>query len=201
MPTYRLPVRLQAPVAGQCVNVWHIRTVTTPLLSSELQAAVNAIRGFYTSLVTLIPSGTAISADFALNNVDNTDQVVSWAALNATGTGNLLPPHLAVCLTWKTSQRTRRARGRTFLGPLVVGTNDSTGTPAQTNLDQITAAANTLISASTAGNGWAIGVWGLVDPAPKGQTKGLNLLPHMHRDITGVTIRDQFAVLRSRRPR
>ena len=201
MPVYRLPVTTVDPRAGTCVNVWHIRTVAADQTGvTPLQGAVDAIRAFYASRIADFPSGNKITADFAVEMTDQTDAAVTWAPITATGAGFAAPPHLAVSIGWKTGTRARRARGRTFFGPTIVNNIDSDGTLNNTFKTNLETSCTTLVNASKLDNGWSIGVWGLVDPAPKGQTTGLNLLPHEHRDITGFAISDKWAVMRSRRP-
>jgi len=200
LAVYRLPVTVNAPVAGKCMNVWHIRTTSNEFLPAELSNAVAAVKAFYGSIALLYPTGTSITADFAVDVENETDKPVSFGTVAGSGAGNLLAPHLAVCVSWKTGTRARRARGRTFLGPFISAVSDATGTVGDGNITQISNAANTLIGASQADNGWAVAVWGLQDPAPKGYAGNPADLPHVARDITGFAIADKFAVMRSRRP-
>lgn len=89
--------------------------------------------------------------------------------------------------------------GRTFIGPLATTCMESDGTVTATALAAIGDNARILSDASQSGtNGWAIGVWGLAQKAPKGTTD-YAALPHVHRDVIGYKIRDRFGVLRSRR--
>jgi hypothetical protein len=105
---------------------------------------------------------------------------------------------LCVCVTWRTTLVARRGTGRTFLGPLAGGSMSADGTPDDTILANVRTRSQALVDASRSDNGYAIGVyglespWGGVGPAPSDT-------PRVLRDIIGYRIRDQFAVLRSRR--
>lgn len=120
-----------------------------------------------------------------LNSFNITD-----ASNNGAGNTNLLPPSNQICVSWKTDGVVagRRVRGRTFLGPLALSAAEGNGTP--------TAAA--LVSANAFGT--AMGNAGLSDvrhviwhrPTAAGNDGS-------HHDIAEFTIRDKFAVLRSRR--
>jgi hypothetical protein len=119
----------------------------------------------------------------------------------STGTGQPLPPHDSVVVSWRTELRARRGMGRTFIGPLTDAAQGSDGTPFATFLSDLVTAGNTLLEASEADTaGWAVGVWGLQSPGEYDQFG--RLIPgqaHVHRDCTSFKIRDKFAVLRSRR--
>jgi hypothetical protein len=191
--------------AGRCINSWHIRTgnlVTTE--SAAVNNAAAAINAFYTALKALFPStsGQAWKADFAVNVEDATDvsiDVAKWPVVLCTGGALLAPPHLAACVSWKTSIRARRGRGRTFLGPFVTSTLEDDGTIRPATVTAINSAATALVNASLTDNDWAIGVWGLQDPAPKDYQGDYNDLPHVIRDVVGYQLQDKWAVMRSRR--
>lgn len=192
--------------AGRVINSWHIRTGN--LVTTE-QAAVNgaasAVRVFMQNMAALYPSSTAgsMKADFAVNVETGEDLPISTSTFSPVifaGGANAAPPHLAICVNWKTSIRGRRARGRTFLGPLVSSCIQTDGTVVDATLTSLGTAAQTLVNSSLTDNDWAIGVWGLENPAPKGFQGDYSALPHVIRDITGYSISDKFAVMRSRRP-
>ena len=202
MPVYQMPVRITDARAGTCINSWHIRTVGSGGgATSDVQLAANAIRDFYNSLAGYYPTGTPIKADFAVDVESKADVPITWAALAGIGTGNVAPPHLAVCISWKTSARARRARGRTFLGPLVSAVLDTDGTVLTGALTNIGNAAQALVNASLVDNGWGVAIWGQQDAAAPKFQGDRSLLPHVARDIQGYAIQDKFAVMRSRRPR
>lgn len=201
MPIYRLPVTITDPRAGVCTNVWHVRTVGSGGgATSDLQGAATSLRSFYNSMVGFWPVGNSITADFAVDVQAASDAPVTWAAIAGTGAGNVAPPHLAVCITWKTSIRARRGRGRTFLGPMVGALIGPDGTITDANLTTLRTAAQNLINDSLVDNGWAISIWGQETAAPKGFTGDRADLPHVGRDIQSYSIADKWAVMRSRRP-
>lgn len=201
MPVYRIPVTTTDPRAGKCVNVWHMRTAEdSPVGYAALQNGVDALRTFYGALATMFPTGNTVLADFAVDVESNKDRPLTWTAVTGSGGTTVAPPHLAVCVSWKTSTRARRARGRTFLGPLGGQTIEGDGTVLTGTLTQVKTAAAALISSSMTDNGWALGVWGLAEPAPAGYTGSTSGLPHQLRDFTGHAVQDKFAVMRSRRP-
>lgn len=192
--------------AGRVVNVFHVRTGN--LVTTE-QAAVNgaasALRAFMQTMAAYYPSLTAgsMKCDFAVNVQTGEDLPIStstFAPVIFAGGAVAAPPHLAICVNWKTSIRGRRARGRSFLGPLVQSTEQADGSVVDTVLTTLGTAAQTLINASLVDNDWALGVWGLENPAPKDYAGDYSDLPHVIRDFTGYSISDKFAVMRSRRP-
>ena len=202
MPVHRFPVTITDARAGVCTNVWHIRTAP---IASDLQANINAaaaaIRAFYASQVTQLPSGTTVKGDFATDVVESTDVPVTFATVTGTSAGNVAPPHLAICISWKTSIRGRRARGRTFLGPLHASVLDTDGTVATAVQNAVRTEANNLVTASMVDNGWAVAIWGQENAMPKADAASRAAAPHVARDIIGATVNDRFAVMRSRRPR
>lgn len=209
MSLFRVPIEISyTDAGGPGVNVWAVRT-TGPgdaLNQDQLEDAVAGIHAFYqflrdngTAPSNLWASGTT----FALGTIVERDTDEEWDApwtdiVCSTGTGDL-PPHLAVCVSWRTSVRARRGMGRTFLGPLNSGALETNGSLAPGVLTMVNSAASTLISASIAGSGWAIGVYGQESKIPGATPEDRRNAPHVHRDITNHQVRDQFAVLRSRR--
>lgn len=207
MGVWRMNVYCDMPGgAGRVVNSWHIRTgnlVTTE--SAAVNNAAAALRAFYTALGALYPStsGQAWKADFAVNVEDQSDVAIDpakWPNVLCTGGALLAPPHLSACISWKTGIRARRGRGRTFLGSFVTSTLEDDGTIRPATITTINAAATALVNSSLTDNDWALGVWGLQDPAPKDYPGDYNDLPHVIRDFTGYVLQDKWAVMRSRRP-
>jgi len=192
--------------AGRCINTWHVRTGNLiPTEQAAINSAASALRSFYGTVANLCPSLPAATwrCDFAVNVQDQTDLPVSqtsFAPVATAGGAIWAPPHLAICVSWKTSIRARRGRGRSFLGPLTGGQMQSDGTVLDASLTTLTTAATTLVNASLTDNDWALGVWGLENPAPPGFGGDYNDLPHVIRDFTGFSMQDKFAVMRSRRP-
>jgi hypothetical protein len=205
MSIWRFPVTVTAPFAGKCNNTFHIRTghlITTEAVA--LQAAADALRTWYTAVLSCFEPGTTIAADGGVNVEDQSDQSVTWATITNGGGTVSTAPVLAICTSWKTASRSRRGRGRTFLGPLDAGCVQNDGTIDPAKLTLVKAANTVLVNASLVDNDWAIGVYGLENPAPKpppGQPPvDPSTLPHVLRDFTGHAVQDKFAVMRSRRP-
>lgn len=180
------------------LNVWSVR-VTDGQVSEGLAGALAALHTFYDSLRdSFAPGGTITLGDVTDRETQEIVPVASWAPVLSAST-SAAAPALQVCFSWRTSLAARRGMGRTFIGPLSSQVVQSDGTIVETVLADYRAWAQTLIDDSAGNiNGWAIGVWGLQSKAPSG-TVDYASLPHVHRDIVAVRIRDQFAVLRSRR--
>lgn len=199
MPLYRATMVLTYPRPGSPgANVWHFRTAgTTPSDAPARNEAVAAIESFYTDI---IGSGSEFFAPGLRGRMTQAIEVNTQEAFDVDAQfdadpegPNLTPDVLALVVGWKTSSATRRGRGRTFLGPLETTVLDVDGTPTAGALSQVSTAAQNLVDASTAGGGWAVGIYGLQNAG------GGSTAPHVLRDITGFKVRDQFAVLRSRR--
>jgi hypothetical protein len=207
MAVYRVPVQITWTGSGSPgVNVWSVRTVNEVVQNPDLDLneAVTALDAFYGKLTAYYPPGmkTTIGPDIlergSLTDFSQTAKVRSSTA--SVGSLNL-PPANQVVVGWKTTLRARRGMGRTFIGPLLNSAQESDGTLSSTFLAALDAAVAALVNDSkSTTNGWAIGVWGLQN---KGQYDANGqLIPgqaRIHRDIVSYKIRDQFAVLRSRR--
>lgn len=190
MALFKLPVTVTyAQNGGPGANVWHLRVNTTPPIpAGDVDSISTWVKTFYTSLASLYLTTTKISFDGTFTTVDDpSPSTVAGTPWTVTGTGasGSMPTSQAIVVGWRTSLATRSGHGRTFLGPLWVNALDPDGTPKDTVLATVRAAAATLISSSSgAGNG-ALGVY-----SPK---------DHVLRDFTGAVVHDTFAVLRSRR--
>lgn len=207
MAVWRMNVFSDMPGgAGRCINSWHIRTgnlITTE--AAAVNSAAQSLRKLYVAIANYNPSTTGAQwkTDFAVNVQTGEDIAIDqtkFAPVTVSGGASIAPPHLAICISWKTSIRARRGRGRTFVGPLVLGSLQTDGSVVDATLTTLTTAGNTLVSESLTDNDWAFGVWGLENPAPKDYAGDYNDLPHVIRDFTGFSIQDKFAVMRSRRP-
>jgi hypothetical protein len=108
----------------------------------------------------------------------------AWS-IGAGGGGNVLPPANCIVVGWRTSGGGRRGRGRTFLGPLDSILLEANGGVVDLELTAIRDAAAALVDASDSFNDGALGVF-----SPTG---------NLFRDFVSSAVRDQFAVLRSRR--
>lgn len=197
MAVFRIPVTLTWTGSGSPgVNVFHLRTTEssgTPGNSLIIEDGLDVLQTFITAVYNQVgAAGLTWSMGESITDVV-TQEDMSQAARTGTGggSGNLAPPALAVCVSWKTSLAARRGRGRTFIGPLTAGCMDSTGTPLNSDLTALRTAVSNFVTASNAIAGGSFAVYGQESP----------LLPDakVARDITSGSIRDQFAVLRSRR--
>lgn len=203
MSVFRLPVKIAAPNASASVNVWHLRSGTwdVPAIdNAALTAGVQRIRALYLAIAAYYPAGTTVTSEGPINVSSGEAPAAAFAPVTGTGTGGSLPPHLACCVSWKTSSRTRRGTGRTFFGPLVTGWLETDGTITNAVLANMRTNVASLVTDSGAANSWAIGVYGQQDAMPGAPAEARQLAPHVFRDITSSTIRDTFAVMRSRRP-
>lgn len=167
-------------------NVWHFRTTGTP--NTEPDVLMGYIRTFYDAVKGTLAAGVTIRFPTEATVLDTPPTFFPLAALTdvaATGSGSL-PPQDAIVVGWKTSNATRRGRGRTFLGPLAsTGATDSDGSPVAARITTIQNAANALVTSSTSFGNGAIGVYSQLD--------------NQLRDVTSARVRDVYAVLRSRR--
>lgn len=199
MPVYRLPVTLTWDDPGSPgVNVWHLRTTGGAGDAADRQSAVDSIHEFYGDLATA-GSGRpfrhelVITADAVTDVEDQEQSPVDWLQFNVTNSTADAPMVCQLCVSWKTSSVSRRGRGRTFIGPLSREVEDTNGTPTPGAVTTLQNAATALAERNDNINGWAVGVYGL-QTAGGGPTS-----PHVLRDITAATVRDTFAILRSRR--
>jgi hypothetical protein len=148
-----------------------------------------------TAAVGMFETTTAFTADTFVDTIDpvtgvitGSDDYAGFVIAGTQGTG-YMPPANQVCVTWITAAivNGRRVRGRTFLGPLSSGQMDSTGTPTGPALTHAAAFATAWTDAGLTDTSTC--VW----HRPVGGTGGSD-----HTILTG-SVRDKFAVLRSRR--
>jgi len=192
MPIYRLPVRIVDPVlGGDGVNIFHVRTGGGIGETATLNRAVGWLEDFYNAMVPVFSSNTdfffdGVATEIATEAPGVNDDLDTWTT-GGTGTSIPLPAANCIVVGWKTTLATRSGRGRTFLGPMASATAESNGTVTAAALSTIRTAASAMVDASTAADpdGVALGVWSPTD--------------QLLRDFTGSTVRDKFAVLRSRR--
>jgi hypothetical protein len=194
---YRVPIEITWPGPGSPgANVWHVRVDGVD--AGLLQTAVGALNTFYSAIINEYANGTTVSLGEVVDVQERTYASPSWTAIPPSAAAGAAPPHLAVVVSWRTSLARRRGMGRTFLGPLAFGGIEDDGTPNDLGLSLIRTAAQDLLDASTGGGGWAVGVWGLDTSVPEG-LEDTETQPHVLRDYIDFRVRDQFAVLRSRR--
>jgi hypothetical protein len=203
MSVFRVPVSLEFPGTGSPgVNVWSVRTVSGTVAIDELDAALDALQVFYDSIRLLAPNGwkATIGPDI-VERTTSEDHSQAPRVISSVSSGSFLPQANQIVVSWRTSLRARRGMGRTFIGPLRADQADVDGTPTAGAIGAVQSAANTLVSASLSNAfGWAVGVWGLQNPGSyDAQGRLIPGQPHVHRDTTSAKVKDQFAVLRSRR--
>lgn len=199
MSDYRFPVSISGPAGGPFINVWHIHLADAQSTVQNIQTRVSAIRAFYASCATnvsgvgsILAPNMTVSAEFVTDVSSQAQFAISWAALNTGAYGQVAPTRLALAVNWKTGTAARRARGRTFVGPLQTQVTSDFGVPPASVVTKLKAAADQLVSSSLNDDSGAIGVWGLV--TPKGQPTD----PHVLRDVTAATVKQKFATLRTR---
>lgn len=204
MAIVRVPVELSwSGSGGPGVNVFHIRSSPTGGILPP-GSPLEILHAFYAALGV---SGEGTQGFMAPGWRANVGEMVDVATgevvspLNPDGTNQFpevvgrssdsaLPPSQQVCISWKTAQSGRRARGRTFVGPLSLRALEGNGTPSDECLSAFRAAAADLVSDSAADLNGAIVVYG---------RQAVGSEARVGRDVTGFTVRNQFAVLRSRR--
>ena len=189
MGIYHYTVDLSWNGAGSPgVNVWDIRQQALDP-TSELALAVDAIDAFYASVVSsglIYPDGyRATGRNEAIEVNSSQIEAVPGFVHNQSGAGSDFSGLNQMIATIRTSSATRRGRGRKYIGPVAAETLDSDGTPTTGALSALQTACTNLVTASTANNGWAVGVYSSVDG--------------LFRDMVQMTARNYFASMRSRR--
>lgn len=175
---------------GPGMNVWNVRIADDPIggVEDQQENASLALKNFYTGISGLFPTSYRATFNGELIDVATKEigTISSWTVAG-TSSGSGYGPTLAqLILTLRTSNASRRGRGRKFIGPCIAGAVEADGTPASGPLNTLQTAATALLNASQGSvNGWAIGVRSGVD--------------NLHRDVTAIQARDYFASLRSRR--
>ena len=197
MAVYRIPIELRnGSFPSPMANVWHGRADSSGAIFDPAQAAgtmLGELQTFYGQCVQMLAAGTTVHFPTEIVDVDTKEetpiQPINPIAATAT---TIAPKGLSICISWRTSLRARRGRGRTFLGPLSGNfLENSTGAPYAGFRSALQTAVDDLLEASSGVNGWALGVYGqeqpLVDTA------------HVLRDFTQGVVSDEFTLLRSRR--
>jgi len=178
-----------AVLGGTGTNTWHLRTIGPDAGAPDLiDDLMGIVKQMYDTCNALFAGGTTIRWDGQSAGVgpdeDHYFEGTAWNIFSA-GVGDSLPPATALCLNWRGESGDRSRRGRTFLGPISASANDSTGTPNPTLLTTVRGAAAALVGSSLSDANGAVGVWS--------RQEGV------FRDFAASSVKDQFAVLRSRR--
>lgn len=160
------------------------------LSSSQATAAADRLRNFFFAQAGLLPSTCSVNFAATAQVFDVAGVLIDEVALSpvpsaviGTATGAYSGATGAV-INWITGEISggRRVRGRTFMVPLAAG-YDTAGSLAAATITTITNAANAL----------ANGVPGIIVHQALGDGGGRESL------ITGATVPDRAAILRSRR--
>lgn len=190
MPTYRTTITLDHPaLGGTGTNTWHCRT-TSDVVSDdpELAGLTGMLEDFYGNMEAVLAGSTVIRFNGEWTRVGGTGTIDNsqdpWT-VTVGGAVDCMPPANSVVIGWRTSAAGRTAKGRTFLGPMDSGAAQGNGTVDDTILNAIRGNAAALIDASDSFANGAFGVFSVKDG--------------VLRDFVSAAVRDQFAVLRSRR--
>jgi hypothetical protein len=89
--------------------------------------------------------------------------LLTWTGSNPVGgqTGDMLPPEVALAVSWQTPRLGKRGRGRIYLPPCVEGSNSSTGQVGSGAQDANRDAAVTLLEDSAITSGIITAQWAL----------------------------------------
>lgn len=198
MGVYRHTISIEhAAVRGTGSNTWHFRSAESELtvLGPLLDGALTALNGFYGFFGTVMPTGTKLTSSGEWTRVDEPEPTTvarpGWTINNTSGDAAVMPPSQCIVVGWRTSTPTRGGRGRTFVGPLGKSVLQDDGTPSTSALNYVKAAADGLVEWSDSALNGAFGVW----------SQGLSSVPPapVFRDVVSASVKDKFAVLRSRR--
>lgn len=189
MAIVAIPVTLSGWEGGGApgVNVWHARGDSAGPVGSFVDQLLwieeyyNTISEAFHATVTINFAGDMFGVGPDEGNVYTGDP---WTVAGSGG-GDMLSPGLAILQKWRASTGGRSGRGRTFLGPLSEGLNQSNGTVTEDARDLIQGAAETLIESSDSFANGALGVWSPTDG--------------VLRDFIDASVNNEFAFLRSRR--
>lgn len=164
------------------------------LLGDEAQSLANRVAAAFTEMRTMLPGDVNIGIEPEVPVIDSDTGVISAfntisppAAIEGGAIDQFAGPVGAV-VTWRTGdlRNGRRIRGRTFLVPLSTATFSDDGTLASSQFSYLQDFADTLMGGAGEGD---LGVWS----RPSGGSGGV------FATVTGYTIPDMAAVLRSRR--
>lgn len=166
--------------------------------STQTDAAAAGIKTLLDALKALIPVPVVISfipqvqilaeADGSLQDQRNIATVP--VAITATGSGTFSAPS-GMCITWRTAQSTGRRllAGRTFIVPLATASYQADGTLSTATLNTTSTAANAYVNRVGTGVPGRPVVW----------HRPVNGASGFSGEMTGATVTDKAAVLRSRR--
>jgi len=167
----------------------------TDFYSRDLTAAtyVPIVRAFFDSIKALLPTGLSIQTSGSCDEINEVNGQLTGSQSTTTpavvtGSSSVVYAGASgACVTWNTAGviAGKRVRGRTFLVPLITTCYDTNGSLSATTLTTLGTSAAGLI---TSGGGEFV-----VFARPRAFTGG------QAHPITGATVPDLAAVLRSRR--
>ena len=165
--------------------------------SAALTSAVGAIRQFFNGCASNLAASVVISFEGEAVLVDEQTGVVRGAQtytvpspVVGSGSSSVAAP-AGASVRWRTGSviNGRRVNGRTYLVPLYAGAYESNGSLQTTSVSAILTAAQALVTTSNASSTFRMAVW-----HRPGTGAGGFAAP-----FTGATIKDEVAVLTSRR--
>jgi len=190
----RIRVQTTGWSGGPGISTFYINDAVAENAATA-QAAVDGLDPIWDEIVGLFPASwtaTVITAVDTLSTgtgaITATDTITPWTKTGGSSAG-FGPLASGGCVTWLTNTflNGRRLKGRTFVSPVASEFADTDGTPKS----------NMLTGLNGFGAGWA------------GWSDGTSSPVVWHRPVAGAggasdtivsyTVRDQFAVLRSRR--
>jgi hypothetical protein len=205
MAIFRIPINLAWTGPGSPgVNVWHVRDDAWPG-STSLDGALTTLSEAYALLASgtsgIFPPGmkTSLGDVIELTSQEYVQPSAgAWTDTSTTGTSGYAPAPVMIVCSWKTSLAARRGMGRTFFGPLRGNILQTDGTPADGVVDLVRSVGQKIVDHNNVVGSAAFGIYGAESKLTEAQRLSGDY-PRVLRDITGFKVRDQYAVLRSRR--
>lgn len=164
------------------------------IITTAVDNAVSGTRSFFVDASTTLPNGLTVTVSDEVKELDPaTGALIALHTATTAGAPMVMaagapgPAPAGACIAWTTSgvNRGRRVRGRTFMVPLAISAYQSDGTLSAAYLSALsTAATNFRTSAAYESLIWS---------RPRAGAGGAAF------PIVSSSVRDQVAVLRSRR--
>ncbi len=140
---------------AQAINVWHFQSVMGGT-AAAMSTASSELLEFYTALKQYLGTGLSVVIGTKVTYLGTTPPgLLSFTPITVSSTGSTrMPASSAIAITWRTAVASRSTRGRTFFGPLVQLTADSTTGRVNSSVanDIRTAAQKLVDDSATAGN-------------------------------------------------
>lgn len=205
MAIFRVPINLTWSGSGSPgVNVFHVRDDAWPG-STNLDTTISALRDAYADLCNSTTGILALGTKVSLGDIVELESgeyvqpgAGAWTDQTSARTGGNAAPALQIVVSWRTTLAARRGMGRTFLGPLAAPCVDADGTPTTAAMTAAKAFGQDVLNQNGTVGSSRIGIYGAQAALTDAQKQSGDY-PRVLRDITGYRVRDQFAVLRSRR--